>query len=81
MPILRFCLGAMSLGATLCLAWTASWCWSAWGIGRALGGGDKAKLLGITLPYPIWLMLLGAGTLSFAFGAMYAVLFPAHSDN
>ena len=81
MPILRFCLGLTSLGATLCLGWTAGRCWTVWGIARALGGGDKAELLGITLPFPIWMTLLGGVTLIFAFGAIYALFFASHSDN
>jgi hypothetical protein len=48
---------------------------------RAFGGGDKAQLLGITLPYPIWITLLGEVTLILAFGGIYTLFFASHSDN
>jgi hypothetical protein len=80
MPILRLWLGVTSLGATVCLGWAAGWCWTVWGIARALGGGDKVELLGIALPYPIWMTLLGEVTLILAFGGIYALFFPSHSD-
>lgn len=82
MPVLRFCLGVMSLGAAIYLGCTAYGCWAVRGILRACGGsGDKAEFLGVTWSYPRGMTLLVVLFLIFAFAAIYAFFFPAQSDN
>lgn len=77
----RFCLGIFSLGAAICLGFGAYACLVARDIARAFGGrGDKAQILGITLPFPILMTLLVVLCLLSAFAAIYALFFPTQSS-
>src|SRR5258705_11104146 len=77
----RFCLGILSLAAAVCLGFGAYACVVGRNFARALGGpGDKAQILGITLPFPIMMTLLGALCLLSAFAAGYALFFPPQSS-
>jgi hypothetical protein len=76
--MLRFCLGVMSLGIALFLGGQAYWCHELRDIFRACGGsGNTSEVFGLVLPYPIAISLLVALSLIFAFGAIFALLFPA----
>jgi ABC-type branched-subunit amino acid transport system permease subunit len=76
----RYCLGILSLAAAICLGFGAYACFVARDIARAIGGrGDKAHILGITLPFPIMVTLLVVLCLLSAFAAVYALFFPTQS--
>jgi len=78
--LVRFCFGMMSFAAAICLGFCAYSCWLTRDIARALGGhGDKSKILGVTLPFPIMMTLLVIFGLVFAFAAVFAFFFPAQS--
>jgi len=78
----RYCLGILSLGAAICLGFSAYACLFARDFARALGGrGDMSKFLGITLPFPIMMTLLVVLCLLSAFAAVYALFFPTPSEN
>jgi len=56
---MRFCLGILSFAAAICVGFGAYVCLVGHNLDRGFGGtGDKAELLGITLPYPIMMTLL-----------------------
>ena len=74
---MRVCLGMVCLAASICLGFGAYVCLFNHNLARALGGtGDKAGLLGITLPYPIMMTLLVVLGLLSAFAAIFALFFP-----
>jgi len=76
----RFCLGILSLAAAICLGFGAYACVVGRNFARALAGrGDKAQILGITLPFPIMMTLLVVLCLLSAFAAVYALFFPTQS--
>ena len=79
--LVRFCLGMMSLVAAICLGFGAYACVVGRDIARAFGGrGDKAEILGISLPYSIMMtLLLGLCVLS-ALAAVYTFFFPTQSS-
>jgi hypothetical protein len=77
----RFCLGMLSLGAALYLGLAAYGCSFNHSLALALGGGPKAHVYGVTMPYPIAMTLLLVLCLTFAFAAVYALFFPTHSSN
>jgi len=78
---MRFCLGMVTLAASICLGFGAYVCLVGHNFARGFGGtGDKAELLGITLPYPIMMTLLVVLCLLSAFAAIYALFFPTQSS-
>ena len=78
----RFCLGMVSLGATICFGYGAFLCWFGRHFALALGGrGDTSEILGVTLPYPIMMSLLVVMCVLCAFVAVYALFFPTQSDS
>jgi len=78
---MRFCLGMVTLAASICLGFGAYVCLVGHNFDRGFGGtGDKAELLGITLPYPIMITLLVVLCLISAFTAVYAFFFRSQSS-
>ena len=79
--LVRFCLGMMSLAAAICLGFGAYACVIGRDIARAFGGrGDKAEILGVSLPYSIMMTLLVGLCVLSAFAAVYTFFFPTQSS-
>jgi hypothetical protein len=77
---MRVSLGMVCLAASICLGYGAYACSFSHYLARAVGGGDKVELLGITLTYPIMMTLLVVLCLFSAFAAVYAFFFPPQSS-
>jgi hypothetical protein len=78
---MRFCLGMVTLAAAICLGFAAYACLLGHNLARGFGGtGDKAELLGITLPYPVMMTLLVVLCLLSMLAAVCAFFFPSLSS-
>ena len=76
MIIIRLFIALLSLGLAACLGFAAYNCWA---VSIFLGVGDL-NFLGLTISFPLGMILLVTLTLLFAFAGLYALAFNSPED-
>ena len=76
MIIIRLFIALLSLGVAAFLGFAAYECWE---VSITLGRGDL-DLLGLSVSFPVGMVLMVTLTLLFAFGGFYAFAYPNSQD-
>jgi len=69
--MIRSCIALFGLGVAVFLGWMAYACWA---VSKNWGPGNL-DLLGVSVPFPIGMVLLVGLAALFAFGAVYALFY------